>query len=95
MADADKNNGKVTMAIIGQKLDSVITVVEEIRRVQAADHDKLLLFCEHVAQQEKDLLRLREELEQVNKDRKLESRMIGIIVGLLSAVGIGVDRLIK
>lgn len=40
MADKD-SNGRVTMAILATKLDTVIAKLDDLGRLQASDHDRI------------------------------------------------------
>ena len=40
MAEAE-GNGRVTMAILSTKLDTVIAKLDELARLQASDHDRI------------------------------------------------------
>ena len=37
----DNSNGRVTMAVLGTKLDTVIAKLDELSRLQAMDHDRI------------------------------------------------------
>ncbi len=37
----DNGNGRVTMAVLSTKLDTVITKLDELGRVQDRDHDRI------------------------------------------------------
>ena len=42
---AGENNGRVTMAVIGQKLDDLTSDVSDLVQMFRADHDKLTEVC--------------------------------------------------
>jgi len=39
--DSDDGNGRVTMAVLGTKLDTVIAKLDDLGRMQASDHDRI------------------------------------------------------
>ncbi len=41
MAKADNSNGRVTMAVISTKLDTVIEELKKLGTLQSADHDRI------------------------------------------------------
>lgn len=41
MADNKNGNGRVTMAVLSTKLDTVIAKLDELCRLQDADHDRI------------------------------------------------------
>jgi hypothetical protein len=41
MTESDNGNGKVTMAVLGVKLDNIAAMVEKVVECQGKDHDRL------------------------------------------------------
>ena len=39
--DSDDGNGRVTMAVLGTKLDTVIAKLDDLTRQQDSDHDRI------------------------------------------------------
>lgn len=58
-ADADNGNGKVTMAVIGTKLDRVIEDLREIKEGQARLKETVAAHTEQIADNTDEIDRLR------------------------------------
>lgn len=75
MADDEPGrNQRVTNAVLAVKLDAVIAKLDEQAAWQREDHDSLTRHNEQITS-------LFRRVEQVDKARKLESRIIGAIDG--------------
>ena len=93
------------IAVLSTKMDNMLDVLERVQKISEADHDRITEVCARLEQsmerQERletnfeRLLRRQDALEEsVRQDfsmRKMESRVVDIIVAILSAIGIGLS----
>ncbi len=88
MADEVNNNGRITMAILGQKLDQLIRDVAEIKTCYKIDHDILTTIVAQVKQNKEDIEELDTRLDNVDNARKWEGRLEALLTAILAAIGI-------
>lgn len=82
--DEDNGNGRVTLAVLGTKIDTVIEQLRVIAECQQRDHDRLGKL-ESTA--ESNLRRIN-DLEGTRKALSWESRIESLIVAALATWGI-------
>ena len=86
MADTSSDNGRVTMAVLGTKLDTVLQQLTELAACARADHDRVI-GLESTA---KESGRRIAELEGVTKARTWETRIVEALLALLASLGVAV-----
>jgi FtsZ-binding cell division protein ZapB len=87
MAD-DNGNGRVTLALLGQKLDALLADMKDVKECVRDDHDKLIETREQVRQHTEALRQANERIDGVDTARKWEGRIEAFLAALLAAVGI-------
>jgi len=83
MADTS-DNGRVTMAVLGNKLDTALAVLDELRKCWQADHDKV---TELAGTAERNIERI-EKLEGQQVARTWETRIAELILAGLTGLGL-------
>jgi len=83
MADPTEN-GKVTLALLGQKMDQVISTLNELERCWRADHDRLMTLDQAARERERRI----GEVEGSLRARSWENRIEVMVAAALAAFGI-------
>ena len=82
----DNGNGRITMAILGTKVDTLIDEVRALRAERSVDHDRLLVVEHCALENAKDVLHNRQRLDSVDVRDKtwngLNSLAVMIAAGL-------------
>jgi len=81
----DGLNGRVTLAVLGTKLDMVLDKLDRIEALQQTDHDRIGVLEGRVDGHSKDIKR-------VDSNRKWESRITSLVVIALGALGITIGK---
>lgn len=79
----DNGNGKITMAVLGTKLDIVISRLDELAKCRQADHDTVI---EH-SQILEDRGRRIAALEDGQRARAWEARIVEMLLAIATALG--------
>ena len=66
----ESDNGRITLATLGTKVDTLIDEVRMLRQERSADHDRLLLVEHCAIDNAKHVIRNRDRLDKVdNRDK--------------------------
>jgi len=83
-----ESNERVTLAVLGNKIDHIGSKLDEALEWSRKDHDVLLRHEGMIAANCTILERHEKQIEQVDSSRKTEGRIIAVITGLLAGFGI-------
>lgn len=89
---ADENgNGRVTLAVLGTKMDQVIKSLEEMKAQRQEDHDCVIVLAEKIKQYDERILpKLRADVDKIDTREKwwsgLNSLATAIAIGLWASM---------
>jgi len=97
MTEPSRNERPVTNAMLlkflGEKIDRVETTVSQALERQREDHDALTRHGEQITTLFNQDKQLRSELAEVDKTRKVEARIIGVIDGFAAIAAMLASRI--
>ena len=84
----EPDNQRVTLGILGEKIDGMSKQLVEVLERYRTDHDLLLTHSGQIAANISSLVRHEIRIEDVDQARKTESRIIAVMTAILAAFGI-------
>ena len=97
MTEPSRNERPVTNAMLleflGEKIDRVEATVTQALAWQREDHDELTRHGEQITTLFNQDKQLRSELAEVDKTRKIEGRLIGVIDGMAALAAFFAGRI--
>jgi len=97
MTEPERNDRPVTNAMLlkflGDKIDRVEATVTQALKWQREDHDALTRHGERITTLFNQDTQLRSELVEVERGRKIEGRLIGVIDGMAAIAAFFVGRI--
>jgi hypothetical protein len=82
----DNGNGRVTLGILGAKMDQVLAELRDIKDCQQIDHDRVGKLESQVTVNRRDIDTLDGEIDKVDASRKWEGRIEALV---LAAAALG------
>jgi len=83
----ESTNQRVTLAILGEKIDHMNVKLDDIIELYRKDHDILLGHDGAIAANARSLERCEKRIEKVDSARKTEGRLTGIVTAVLATIG--------
>jgi len=85
----DTDNGRVTLAVLGTKLDSVLTKLDEMERCQRVDHDRIGKIESEAEDNRREVTRNAKRIEQLDTRSKTWDGLntfAAVVAGVLAGV---------